>query len=92
MAPGRGGIPKDGVDPLETDVVMCVLPLFHSYGYTAAMWTVLSLPPNGVRRRTEPGQGLIWYRTRAQRRALIGHTGGDAFVVFRRAWASYVCS
>ncbi|HEV3416159.1 MAG TPA: AMP-binding protein [Pirellulales bacterium] len=30
------------------DVAIGVLPFFHSYGYTAALWTVLSLDPTGV--------------------------------------------
>ncbi|MEX0714809.1 MAG: AMP-binding protein [Pirellulales bacterium] len=30
------------------DVVAGVLPLFHSFGYTTTLWTVLTLPPKGV--------------------------------------------
>lgn len=30
------------------DVAIGVLPFFHSYGYTAALWTVLTLDPTGV--------------------------------------------
>ena len=30
------------------DVAIGVLPFFHSYGYTAALWTVLTLEPTGV--------------------------------------------
>jgi acyl-[acyl-carrier-protein]-phospholipid O-acyltransferase/long-chain-fatty-acid--[acyl-carrier-protein] ligase len=30
------------------DVAIGVLPFFHSYGYTATMWTVLALAPRGV--------------------------------------------
>ena len=30
------------------DVAIGVLPFFHSYGYTAALWTVLALDPKGV--------------------------------------------
>lgn len=30
------------------DVVAGVLPFFHSFGYTATLWTVLRLPPKGV--------------------------------------------
>ena len=30
------------------DVALGVMPLFHAYGYTATMWTVLTLPPRGV--------------------------------------------
>ena len=30
------------------DVAIGVLPFFHSYGYTAALWTVLALEPKGV--------------------------------------------
>jgi acyl-[acyl-carrier-protein]-phospholipid O-acyltransferase / long-chain-fatty-acid--[acyl-carrier-protein] ligase len=32
----------------DDDVVLGILPLFHSFGYTVTMWTVLSLPPKGV--------------------------------------------
>jgi acyl-[acyl-carrier-protein]-phospholipid O-acyltransferase/long-chain-fatty-acid--[acyl-carrier-protein] ligase len=30
------------------DVLLGILPLFHSFGYTVTMWTVLSLPPKGI--------------------------------------------
>lgn len=30
------------------DVLIGVLPFFHSYGFTATMWTVLALDPKGV--------------------------------------------
>jgi acyl-[acyl-carrier-protein]-phospholipid O-acyltransferase/long-chain-fatty-acid--[acyl-carrier-protein] ligase len=30
------------------DVAIGVMPFFHSYGYTAALWTVLTLDPTGV--------------------------------------------
>jgi acyl-[acyl-carrier-protein]-phospholipid O-acyltransferase/long-chain-fatty-acid--[acyl-carrier-protein] ligase len=30
------------------DVLLGVLPLFHSFGYTVTMWTVLTLAPKGV--------------------------------------------
>ena len=30
------------------DVAIGVLPFFHSYGYTAALWTMLTLEPTGV--------------------------------------------
>lgn len=32
----------------EQDVAMGVLPFFHLYGYTATLWTVLALVPQGV--------------------------------------------
>ncbi len=32
----------------EKDVAMGVLPFFHSYGYTATLWTVLALNPSAV--------------------------------------------
>lgn len=32
----------------DTDVLAGVLPFFHSFGYTATLWTVLTLPPQGV--------------------------------------------
>jgi acyl-[acyl-carrier-protein]-phospholipid O-acyltransferase/long-chain-fatty-acid--[acyl-carrier-protein] ligase len=30
------------------DVLVGILPLFHSFGYTVTMWTVLSLAPKGI--------------------------------------------
>jgi len=32
----------------DDDVAIGVLPFFHSYGYTATLWTVLALAPKGV--------------------------------------------
>jgi acyl-[acyl-carrier-protein]-phospholipid O-acyltransferase/long-chain-fatty-acid--[acyl-carrier-protein] ligase len=32
----------------ENDALMCVLPFFHSLGYTATLWSVLMLPPRGI--------------------------------------------
>jgi acyl-[acyl-carrier-protein]-phospholipid O-acyltransferase / long-chain-fatty-acid--[acyl-carrier-protein] ligase len=32
----------------DEDVVAGVLPFFHSFGYTATLWTVLTLPPKGA--------------------------------------------
>jgi acyl-[acyl-carrier-protein]-phospholipid O-acyltransferase / long-chain-fatty-acid--[acyl-carrier-protein] ligase len=41
-----------GIDTIfrlrQSDVLLGVLPLFHSFGYTTTMWTVLTLPPKGV--------------------------------------------
>lgn len=31
-----------------TDVLVGVLPFFHSFGYTVTLWTVLSLAPKGI--------------------------------------------
>ncbi|HEY2881203.1 MAG TPA: AMP-binding protein [Pirellulales bacterium] len=33
---------------VDDDAAIGVLPFFHSYGYTATLWTVLALPPKGV--------------------------------------------
>lgn len=30
------------------DVLVGILPIFHSFGYTTTMWTVLALPPKGI--------------------------------------------
>jgi len=30
------------------DVLVGILPIFHSFGYTTTLWTVLTLPPMGV--------------------------------------------
>ena len=32
----------------DDDVLLGILPLFHSFGYTVTMWTVLALPPKGI--------------------------------------------
>lgn len=32
----------------STDVLVGVLPFFHSFGYTVTLWTVLSLAPKGI--------------------------------------------
>jgi acyl-[acyl-carrier-protein]-phospholipid O-acyltransferase / long-chain-fatty-acid--[acyl-carrier-protein] ligase len=32
----------------ENDVLLGVLPFFHSFGYTTTLWTVLTMPPKGV--------------------------------------------
>lgn len=32
----------------EDDVLLGILPIFHSFGYTTTMWTVLTLPPKGI--------------------------------------------
>jgi acyl-[acyl-carrier-protein]-phospholipid O-acyltransferase / long-chain-fatty-acid--[acyl-carrier-protein] ligase len=31
-----------------TDVLLAILPFFHSFGYTGTLWTVLTLDPKGV--------------------------------------------
>jgi acyl-[acyl-carrier-protein]-phospholipid O-acyltransferase / long-chain-fatty-acid--[acyl-carrier-protein] ligase len=41
-----------GIDQLirlgKDDVLVGILPIFHSFGYTVTMWTVLALPPKGI--------------------------------------------
>jgi len=32
----------------DTDVLLGILPFFHSFGFTGTLWTVLSLDPKGV--------------------------------------------
>lgn len=32
----------------DRDVAIGVMPFFHSYGYTATLWTALTLPPSGA--------------------------------------------
>lgn len=32
----------------DDDVVMGILPFFHSFGYTVTLWSVMALPPCGV--------------------------------------------
>lgn len=39
---------EEMVQMSATDVALGVLPFFHSYGYTATMWTALVLPPKAA--------------------------------------------
>jgi acyl-[acyl-carrier-protein]-phospholipid O-acyltransferase/long-chain-fatty-acid--[acyl-carrier-protein] ligase len=39
---------RQAVDLRAGDVALGVLPFFHAYGYTATLWTVLTLPLEGV--------------------------------------------
>ncbi len=39
---------QEAVHLRDDDAAIGVLPFFHSYGYTATLWTVLALPPKGV--------------------------------------------
>jgi len=32
----------------DDDVLMAILPFFHSFGYTGTLWTILSMNPKGV--------------------------------------------
>jgi len=32
----------------EKDVLLGILPIFHSFGYTVTLWTVLTMPPAGI--------------------------------------------
>ena len=32
----------------ENDVLLGILPMFHSFGYTVTLWTVLTLAPKGI--------------------------------------------
>lgn len=43
---------RQAVDLRDADVALGVLPFFHAYGYTATLWTVLTLPLKGVYRAT----------------------------------------
>ena len=46
------GANLNGIDDLihlrSSDALLGVLPMFHSFGYTATLWTVLTLDPKGV--------------------------------------------
>ena len=56
------GANLQGIDNLihlrRSDALLGVLPMFHSFGYTATLWTVLTLDPKGVYHYTplEPRQ------------------------------------
>jgi acyl-[acyl-carrier-protein]-phospholipid O-acyltransferase/long-chain-fatty-acid--[acyl-carrier-protein] ligase len=49
---GNVGSNVDAINELvrlkDDDVLIGILPFFHSFGYTATMWTVLTLSPKGV--------------------------------------------
>ena len=32
----------------QNDVVLAILPFFHSFGYTGTLWTILTMKPKGV--------------------------------------------
>ncbi len=46
------GANLNGIDSIihlrRSDVLLGVLPLFHAFGYTVTLWTVLTLDPQGV--------------------------------------------
>lgn len=42
------GAVDDIIHLSRNDVLLGILPLFHSFGYTTTLWTVLTLPPKGV--------------------------------------------
>ena len=56
------GANLQGIDDLihlrQSDVLLGVLPMFHSFGYTVTLWTALTLDPKGVYHYTplEPRQ------------------------------------
>ena len=56
------GANLNGIDSIihlrQSDVLLGVLPMFHSFGYTVTLWTVLTLDPKGVYHYTplEPRQ------------------------------------
>jgi len=49
---GNVGSNVDAINQLvrlnDNDVLLGILPFFHSFGYTATLWTVLTLSPKGV--------------------------------------------
>jgi acyl-[acyl-carrier-protein]-phospholipid O-acyltransferase/long-chain-fatty-acid--[acyl-carrier-protein] ligase len=52
LTQGNVGSNVDAVNQVvrlsDEDVLLGVLPVFHSFGYTVTMWTVLALPPMGI--------------------------------------------
>ncbi len=52
LTQGNVGSNVDAVDQIvrlaDDDVLLGILPVFHSFGYTVTMWTVLALPPMGI--------------------------------------------
>ncbi|MFO0922708.1 MAG: AMP-binding protein [Pirellulales bacterium] len=39
---------RDAIGLSERDVILGILPFFHSFGYTVTLWTAMALPPTGV--------------------------------------------
>ncbi len=39
---------RDAIGLTDRDVILGVLPFFHSFGYTVTLWTAMALPPLGV--------------------------------------------
>jgi acyl-[acyl-carrier-protein]-phospholipid O-acyltransferase/long-chain-fatty-acid--[acyl-carrier-protein] ligase len=42
------GAVDDIIHLSPSDVLLGILPIFHSFGYTTTLWTVLTLPPKGI--------------------------------------------
>ena len=42
------GAVDDIIHLTRSDVLLGILPIFHSFGYTTTLWTVLTLPPKGI--------------------------------------------
>jgi acyl-[acyl-carrier-protein]-phospholipid O-acyltransferase/long-chain-fatty-acid--[acyl-carrier-protein] ligase len=65
----------DAIDQLvqlsKTDVLAGVLPFFHSFGYTATLWTVLSLEPKGAYHFSPLDAKLIGSMCNAQRATIM---------------------
>ena len=38
----------DAIGLNDRDVILGILPFFHSFGYTVTLWTAMALPPSGV--------------------------------------------
>ncbi len=39
---------RDAIGLNDQDVILGILPFFHSFGYTVTLWTAMALPPMGV--------------------------------------------
>lgn len=39
---------SDAIGLNDRDVILGILPFFHSFGYTVTLWTAMALPPSGV--------------------------------------------
>ncbi len=52
LTQGNVGTNVEAVDHLvkltKDDILVGILPIFHSFGYTTTMWTALTLPPKAV--------------------------------------------
>lgn len=55
----------------DDDVAVGVMPFFHSYGYTATLWTMLSLEPKGIYHVSPLDAKIIGQMSRKHRATIL---------------------